>query len=106
MESKYEEMARQMRADGVSEETIAKFVSEEVEEDVFRRGKGITEIEALREWRKIPEHIRKLLLANAFCHNCGTTEFAPGYTLCMRHGRVLVEGCCAKCGAEVARLCD
>ena len=106
MESKYEEMARQMRADGVSEETIAKFVAEEVEEDVFRRGKGITEIEALREWRKIPEHIRKLLLANAFCHNCGTTEFAPGYTLCMRHGRVLVEGCCAKCGAEVARLCD
>ena len=51
-------------------------------------------------------HIRKLLLANAFCHNCGTTEFSPGYTLRMRRGRVLIEGCCAKCGAEVARLCD
>lgn len=49
MESKYEEMARQMRADGVSEETIARFIAEEVEEDEFRRGKGITEIEALRE---------------------------------------------------------
>ena len=47
-----------------------------------------------------------LLLANAFCHNCGTTEFSPGYTLRMRRGRVLIEGCCAKCGAEVARLCD
>ena len=23
-----------------------------------------------------------------------------------RRGRVLIEGCCAKCGAEVARLCD
>ena len=55
---------------------------------------------------KIPEHIRRLLLANAFCHNCGTTEFAPGYTLRMRHDRVLVEGCCAKCGAKIARLCD
>lgn len=106
MESKYEEMARQMKADGVSEEMIARFVAEEVEEDEFRRGKGVTEIEALREWRKIPEQIRKLLLANAFCHNCGTTEFAPGYTLRMRHGRVLIEGRCAECGAEVARLCD
>ena len=106
MDSKYEEMAQQMRADGVSEETIARFVAEEMVEDEFRRGKGLTEIEALREWRKTPEHIRKLLLANAFCHNCGTTGFAPGYTLRMRHGRVLVEGRCAECGAEIARLCD
>lgn len=59
-----------MRADGVSEEMITRFVAEEVEEDKFRRSKGVTEIEALREWRKIPEHIRKLLLANAFCHSC------------------------------------
>lgn len=72
MESKYEEM-------------IARFVAEEMEEDEFRRGKGVTEIKALREWKKIPGHIRKLLLANAFCHNCGMTEFAPGYTLRMRH---------------------
>ncbi len=77
-----------MRADGVSEEMIARSVAEEMEEDEFRRGKGVTEIEALRERRKIPEHIRKLLLANAFCHNCSTTEFAPGYTLRIRHGCV------------------
>lgn len=106
MEPKYEEMARQMRADGVSEEMIARFVAEEVEEDEFHRGKGATEIEALRERRKIPKHIRKLLLANAFCCNCDTTEFAPGYTPHMRHGCVLVEGRCAECGAEIARLCD
>ena len=81
MADKYEEMARQMRADGVSEEMTVRFVAEEMEEDEFRRGKGVTEIEALREWRKFPEQIRKLLLASAFCHNCGTTEFAPGYTL-------------------------
>lgn len=106
MDSKYEEMAQQMKADGVSEAMIARFVAEEMEEDKFHRGKGITEIEALREWKKIPERIRKLLLANAFCHNCGTTEFAPGYTLRMRHGCVLVEGNCVKCGVEIARLCD
>lgn len=106
MADKHEEMARQMRADGVSEKIVARFVAEEMEENEFRRGKGVTEIEALRERKKIPEHIRKLLLANAFCHNCGTTEFAPGYTLRMRHSCVLIEGRCAKCGAEVARLCD
>ena len=106
MADKSEEMALQMRADGVSEKMIARFVAEEMEEDEFRRSKGVTEIEALREWKKIPEHIRKLLLANAFCYNCGTTEFAPGYTLRMRHGRVLIEGRCTECGAEVARLCD
>ncbi|WP_418238587.1 hypothetical protein [Ellagibacter isourolithinifaciens] len=106
MADKCEEMAWQMRADGISEKMIARFVAEEMEEDEFRRSKSVTEIEALREWKKIPERIRKLLLANAFCHSCGTTEFAHGYTLRMRHGRVLVEGCCAECGAEVARLCD
>ena len=94
MKSKYEEMTQQMRADGVSEEMIAGFVAVEMEEDEFRRGKGVTEIEALREWRKIPEHIRKLL-TNAFCRNCGTTEFAPGYTLPIRHDRMLIEGNCS-----------
>lgn len=54
MEPKHKEMARQMRADGVSEKMIARFVSEEMEEDKFRRGKGVTEIEALREWKKTP----------------------------------------------------
>ena len=106
MGSKYEEMARQMRTDGVSEAMIARFVAEVMEEDGLRHGKGVTEIEALREWKKIPEHIRKLVLANAFCHNCSMTEFAPGHTLRMRHGCVLVEGRCAKCDAEIARLCD
>lgn len=106
MKSKYEEMTQRMRTDGVSEAMIARFVAEEMEEDKFRRGKGVMEIETLREPNKIPEHIRKLLLVNAFCRNCGTTEFAPGHTLRMRHGCVLIEGHCAKCGTEVARLCD
>lgn len=74
--------------------------------DLKQRNPGIAEIGALREWRKIPGHIRKLLLANAFCRNYGTTEFALGYTLRMLHGCVLIAGRCAECGAKVARLCD
>lgn len=49
MADKYEEMAQRMRADGVSEEMIARFIAEKMEEDEFRRSKGVTEIEALRE---------------------------------------------------------
>ena len=91
MADKYEEMARQMRADGVSEEMIARFVAEEMEEDGFSRGKGVTEIEALREWRKIPERIRKLLAHHSFSEQidpCGHPHYdqarkgrnqSPGY---------------------------
>lgn len=39
---------------------------EEMEGDEFRRDKDVTEVEALRERKRVPEHIRKLLLANAF----------------------------------------
>lgn len=95
-----------MRADGVSEEMVARFVAEEMEEDEFRRGKGVTEIEALRERRRIPEHIRRLLLANAFCHNCGHDGVRARLHAAHAPRRVLIEGCCAECGAEVARLCD
>lgn len=34
--------------------------------DEFRRGKNVTEVETLRERKKAPEHIHKLLLANTF----------------------------------------
>ena len=43
-----------MRADGVSEEMIARLVAEEMEEDEFRRGKGVTEVEALGSGERSP----------------------------------------------------
>lgn len=106
MADKYGEMARQMHADGVDEATIARFVAEEMREDEFRRGRGTTEIEAARAWKGMPEGIRQLLLGSAFCPNCGTASFASGYSLRTRDGFMLIEGRCAACGAEIARLCD
>lgn len=106
MADKYEEMARQMRADGVDEAMIARFVAEERADDEFYRGRGTTDIEAARIWKDMPENIRQLLLSNAFCPNCGMASFARGYSLRMRDGFVLIEGVCASCGAEIARLCD
>ena len=106
MADKYEEMAQQMRADGVDEAIIARFVAKEMQEDEFRRGRGMTDIEAARAWKRMPENIQQLLLGSVFCPNCGTASFASGYSLRMRDGFVLIEGRCAACGAEIARLCD
>lgn len=97
MADKYDEMAQQMRVDGVDEERA---------KDEFLRGCGTTDIEAARTWRGMPESIRQLLLGNASCPNFGTASFASGYSLRMRDGFVLIEGRCATCGAEIARLCD
>lgn len=97
MGTKYDEMAQQMRADGVDEERA---------KDEFLRGCGTTDIEAARTWRGMPESIRQLLLGNAFCPNRGTASFASSYSLRMRDGFVLIEGRCATCGAEIARPCD
>ena len=106
MADKNEEMAQQMRADGVDEAMIARFVAKEMQEDEFRRGRGMTDIEAARAWKRMPENIQQLLLGSVFCPNCGTASFASGYSLRMRDGFVLIEGRCAACGAEIARLCD
>ena len=106
MADKYEEMAQQMRADGVDEAMIARFVAKEMQEDEFRRGRGMTDIEAARALKRMPENIQLLLLGSVFCPNCGTASFASGYSLRMRDGFVLIEGRCAACGAEIARLCD
>lgn len=62
MADKYEEMAQQMRADGVDEAMIARFVAKEMQEDEFRRGRGMTDIEAARAWKRMPENIQQLLL--------------------------------------------
>lgn len=93
MEQKYEEMARQMRADGVSEAMIARFVAEEMEEDEFRRGKGVTEIETLREWRKTPN-------TSASC--CSPTRSA--ITAARRSSRPATRCACATtaCSSRVA----
>ena len=78
-----------MRADGVSEEMIARFVAEEMEEDEFRRGKGVTEIEALRERRRIPEHIRSSRPAT----RCACAAAACSLRVAARNAGLRSPGC-------------
>lgn len=67
---------------------------------------GITDVAAYAEWMKLPEDVRKMLLANAFCVNCFVTSFAPGYAIRKDKYGLVIEGYCDKCGHEIARVCD
>ena len=103
MADKYQEMVQQMRADGVDETMIARFVAEEMREDEFRRGRGTTDIEAARLRKNMPESIRQLLLGNAFCPNCGVKMPADAQ-FCAECGTKKPAGeklyKCDKCGWE------
>lgn len=67
---------------------------------------GVTDIAAAREWAVIPTELKRVLLSSAFCHNCGTTSFAPGYSLRMDDPGVVIVGNCSVCGAPIARCCE
>lgn len=102
-EGKYAEMAEQLRADGCDERTVERFVREEMEADEWRAGEGITEFEAFKAWRELPDGEKRILLTTAFCHNCGTATFSPGYAVRRGKWGLVVEGTCAKCGSRIAR---
>ena len=105
-EGKYKEMAEQFRADGCDEYTIEKFIRQEMEMDEFRKGEGTTELDAYREWMKLPEDARDMFLNNALCINCGVASFAKGYNIRRDKYGIVIEGTCAKCGEKIARVVD
>ena len=102
-EGKYAEMAEQFRKDGCDEDTIAKFIREEMEHDRLEENWGVTDIKAAREWQKIPEEEKELLLNSAYCHNCKHTSFRSDYNLQIDKFGIIIQGYCAKCGAKIAR---
>ena len=104
---KYKEMADEFRKDGCDEYTVEKFIRQEMEQDEWAKGRGITDIRAVKAWKEVPEDFRELLLHNAFCSKCrGVTSFKSGYTLRWDHGMVVIEGNCKKCGEPIARVCN
>lgn len=105
-EGKYAEMAEQLRADGCDEAMVERFVREEMEADAARAGEGITQLDAYREFRALPEWEQEILRTNAFCANCGMTSIAPGFTVRKVSGLLLLEGKCEQCGRRAARMRD
>jgi hypothetical protein len=68
---------------------------------------NISDIAAIRKWNSIPEDIRKRLLQNVYCGNCGVTTIAPGYTITQQKRLgILLNGKCAKCGQDVCRVIE
>lgn len=105
-EGKYKEMAEQFRADGCDEETVEKFIRQEMDMDEFRKDEGTTDLDAYREWMDMPEDVRDMFLHNAFCRNCGVASFAKGYNIRRDKFGIVIEGICDKCGEEIARVVD
>ncbi len=67
---------------------------------------GATDIEAARLWNTYPNELKEIWLHNAFCPNCISASFKPGYNLRMDKFGVVIEGYCDQCGGRIARCCD
>ena len=103
---KYKKMADQFRRDGADEATIEKWIREEMDQDEFRAGEGITDLSAWKVWQSWPEERRELYLHNAYCSNCRVASFAKGYIIRKDRYGLIVEGRCASCGEKITRCCD
>lgn len=69
------------------------------------RNMSVTDIEAMRKWKKVPKNIRLQLLSNVFCSKCLVTTIVD-YTLHNEDEGVLLQGKCKTCGEDVARLIE
>lgn len=66
---------------------------------------NITDMEAIREWNKIPKDIQKRIVENVFCSTCGVTTIED-YTLHKDSLGILLKGNCKKCNKSVARIIE
>ena len=103
---KYAEMAEQFKSDGCDNATVERFIRQEIEADEFRAGEGKPDFDALRQWMKLPDRDREILLRNSICTNCGMTSFKSGYFVRKDSYGLILEGRCAKCGSRIARAID
>ncbi|MEF9960994.1 MAG: DUF1801 domain-containing protein [Niameybacter sp.] len=71
------------------------------------RKDAISDLNALKKWKAIPEHGRKILSSNVFCGNCGVTTLEQGFAVHddAPYG-IILRGKCEKCGGEVARCVE
>ena len=103
---KYKKLADQFRADGCDEAMVERFIREEMDRDKFEKNRGITDLDAYREWQSWPERRRQMYLSNSFCTKCGVASFAPGYTIRKNRFGLIIEGKCSVCGSGIVRCCD
>ena len=61
---------------------------------------------AAKLWRAIPTEIRKRLLANVWCGQCGEAVIIKNYTGAVKAGNLLLVGKCSVCHGDVARVIE
>lgn len=66
---------------------------------------SITDINALRKWKKIPKDLQYRLVNNVFCSKCFETTIVD-YTLHDDDHGVVLKGKCKTCGKDVARVVE
>ena len=61
---------------------------------------------AAKFWAAIPAEIKKIILANVFCSRCRGAVSIVNFTGTVKGGDLVLNGSCAVCGNEVARLIE
>jgi hypothetical protein len=103
--AKYREMENMLRRAGVPEDVIDTVIEVEKNQKNFKKHTGVTELDAFQEWQSWPESRRQKNLRSAFCVNCNTGVFKPGYTVRRSDGFIVLEGECAICGSPMVKFC-
>ncbi|WP_291988539.1 hypothetical protein [Candidatus Accumulibacter sp. ACC007] len=61
---------------------------------------------ARQRWETIPTDIRQRLLANVWCGHCRQGVTITNFTGTIKGGNLLLEGKCAECHGDVARVIE
>jgi hypothetical protein len=61
---------------------------------------------ARQRWESIPAEIRQRLLANVWCRRCGHETTITNFSGIIKGGDLLLEGKCAECHGDVARVIE
>lgn len=64
-----------------------------------------TDMEAIREWSKIPKDIQNRIVENVYCSTCGATTIV-NYTMHKDSLGILLKGNCKTCNKSVARIVE
>lgn len=86
-------------------EILIDAIKEVVQYHSAQRSNVVTDLQAVRKWKKKPPHIQQLLINNVFCGKCGVTTIVDYVLQNDRFGTVL-KGKCKKCGQDVARVVE
>ncbi|QHT59683.1 hypothetical protein GXP70_06770 [Paenibacillus lycopersici] len=70
------------------------------------RSENVTSLQALQQWKAIPQQYRDKLVRNVFCGKCGGAVEIVDYSIKQEKSALLLTGKCKTCGKPVARVVE